>query len=267
MHNARPYQPTLFIQITIGLHLLCAIITILLPQLWRWTLGAIIVNHLIITINGLWPRSRWLGSNWTQLPTSAIKKNQIALTIDDGPDPEVTPKVLAILDSHNVKATFFCIGKKAARHPDICREIIQRGHAIENHSQQHRHNFSLLGVKGLKREIEAAQYILTDITAKCPLFFRAPAGFRNPFLEPVLAQLGLTFVSWTTRGYDTKISNTNQVKSKLLTKLHAGSILLMHDGNAARTSQGIPIILEILPDILKSAKSLNLHFVTLRQTL
>ncbi|MFW5440719.1 MAG: polysaccharide deacetylase family protein, partial [Methylophilaceae bacterium] len=148
-----------------------------------------------------------------------------------------------------------------------CREIIHRGHAIENHSKQHRHKFSLLGMKGFKREIEAAQHTLTDITAQCPLFFRAPAGFRNPFLEPVLAQLGLTFVSWTARGYDTQTNNAGQVKNKLLAKLQAGSILLMHDGNAARTPQGVPVILEVLPDILKSAKSLKLHFVTLRQTL
>lgn len=267
MLSARPYQPTLFVKITIALHLLALIFTVMMPKLWPWTLAAIIINHLIMVGIGLWPRSQWLGTNWTRLPNSAVARNEVALTIDDGPDLEVTPKVLKILNHYNVKATFFCIGKNASQHPDLCREIINQGHAIENHSQHHHHYFSLLGIQGIRHEIESAQHTLTSITKQSPLFFRAPAGLRNPFLEPVLAQLGLTLASWTVRGFDTKVTDANHVKKKLLSKLHAGAILLMHDGNAAHTKQGTPIILEVLPDILESAKSLNLHFVTLRQTL
>jgi peptidoglycan-N-acetylglucosamine deacetylase len=265
MRNTRPYQPTPFIKMTIGLHFLALIITIMMPKLWPWTLGAVIINHLAITGIGLWPRSQWLGTNWTHLPDSAITRNEIALTIDDGPDPDVTPDVLKLLGAHHVKATFFCIGEKVALYPELCREIINQGHAIENHSQHHRHYFSLLGVQSLKHEIELAQNTITNITQQQPLFFRAPAGLRNPFLEPALAQLGLTLASWTVRGFDTKVTDANQIKKTLLNKLHAGAILLMHDGNAARTKQGVPIILEILPDILASAQLLNLHFVTLRQ--
>jgi peptidoglycan-N-acetylglucosamine deacetylase len=265
MLSARPYHPTLFIKITIALHLLVLIITILMPKLWPWTFATLILNHLVVVAIGLWPRSQWLGNNWTQLPTSAAARNEVALTIDDGPDPEVTPKVLQILNHYNVKATFFCIGKIASQYPDLCRAIVSQGHAIENHSQHHHHNFSLQGIKGIRHEIESAQNTLTSITKQNPLFFRAPAGLRNPFLEPVLAKLGLTLASWTVRGFDTKVTDANYVKKKLLSKLHAGAILLMHDGNAAHTKQGVPIILEILPDILTSAKSLNLHFVTLRQ--
>ncbi|MEE9331577.1 MAG: polysaccharide deacetylase family protein [Methylophilaceae bacterium] len=238
-----------------------------MPTLWPWLLAGILMNHLVITTIGLWPRSQWLGPNWTQLPITAIEKNEIALTIDDGPDPKVTPKVLDILDHYQAKATFFCVGKNAMQHPELCQEIIRRGHMIENHTQHHHHHFAFLGFSGFKREIQAAQNTLTTITGQRPLFFRAPAGFRNPFLAPVLHQLNLILVSWSARGYDTKNRNADQVKSKLLSHLKAGVIILLHDGNAAVSHNGTPVILEVLPDILKAASKQHLHFVTLRQVL
>ena len=174
---------------------------------------------------------------------------------------------LDLLDQYAVKATFFCIGKKAERHPDLCREIVRRGHAIENHSQHHRHHFSLMGTHGMMRELQAAQDTLTAITGQRPLFFRAPAGLRNPFLDPVLARLGLRLASWSVRGFDTRIGDAGRVKNKLLRGLRAGAILLLHDGNAARTSAGHPVILDVLPAILESAAAARLRWVTLRHAI
>jgi peptidoglycan/xylan/chitin deacetylase (PgdA/CDA1 family) len=99
------------------------------------------------------------------------------------------------------------------------------------------------------------------------LFFRAPAGLRNPFLDPVLTRLGLRLASWSARGFDTRTSDAERVKYRLLRHLRAGSILLLHDGNAARTSNGVPVVLEVLPTVLASAAAANLRFVTLRQAL
>ncbi|MES2637663.1 MAG: polysaccharide deacetylase family protein, partial [Pseudomonadota bacterium] len=149
------WHSTLLIKLSVALHILLLVGLFITPKLWPWLLAIFLINHLIIAIVGLWPRSNWLGPNWTKLPVAAINRNEIALTIDDGPDPLVTPQVLKILDDYGVKATFFCIGNKAMQQPELCREIVNRGHAIENHSQQHRHNFSLLGIKGFSREIEA----------------------------------------------------------------------------------------------------------------
>jgi peptidoglycan/xylan/chitin deacetylase (PgdA/CDA1 family) len=173
--------------------------------------------------------------------------------------------VLALLDRYAARATFFCIGEKAARHPELCREIVSRGHAVENHSQHHRHHFALMGPSGFTRELQAAQNTLTAVTGQRPLFFRAPAGLRNPFLDPVLTHLELQLASWSVRGFDTRIGDAEHVKNKLLRGLHAGAILAMHDGNAARTSDGIPVILEVLPAVLTGAAAANLRFVTLRQ--
>lgn len=261
------WQPTLLIKISVILHVLILIIFVVKPNLWQWTLALFIGNHLVIATVGLWPRSNWLGPNWTKLPIVAKRRNEVALTIDDGPEPSVTPQVLDILDSFNVKATFFCIGNKVAQHPELCREMIRRGHAIENHSQAHKHYFSLLGLAGFTKEIQAAQETIFSITGVRPKFFRAPAGLRNPFLEPVLNRLDLRLTSWTVRGFDTQVKDAEKVKNKLLGRLQAGAILLLHDGNAARTMAGVPVILAVLPSLLEAAKKENLHFVTLRQAL
>jgi peptidoglycan/xylan/chitin deacetylase (PgdA/CDA1 family) len=266
MRSAR-WQPTPLIRATLVLHVLALAAVIAVPAQWRWALGVLLANHALLALLGLWPRSHWLGSNWTRLPAAATARNEIALTIDDGPDPVVTPQVLELLDRYAAHATFFCIGEKAARHPDLCREIVRRGHAVENHSQHHRYHFSLLGRSGITRELQAAQDTLTAITGQHPLFFRAPAGLRNPFLDPVLARLGLHLASWSARGFDTRIGDGERVKNKLLCGLRAGAILLLHDGNAARTPGGIPVILEVLPAVLAAASAANLRLVTLRHAL
>ena len=261
------WQATRLIRLSVLLHVLAVLLLIVEPGEWRWAIGAVVGNHLLITAIGLWPRSHWLGSNWTRLPAAATSRNEIALTIDDGPDPIVTPQVLDLLDRYAVQATFFCIGEKAAQYPDLCREIVRRGHVVENHSQHHRHYFSLMGTRALKRELQAAQDTLTTITGQRPSFFRAPAGLRNPFLDPVLARLGLQLASWSARGFDTRIGDAGRVKTKLLRGLRPGAILLLHDGNAARTALGTPVILEVLPAVLKSAVTAGLRFVTLRHAL
>lgn len=261
------WQPSLLILATILLHGALLLALIVAPMYWRWLLAALIINHAVITLVGLWPRSHWLGPNWTRLPAAASARNEIALTIDDGPDPEVTPKILDILARHDVQATFFCIGELAQRYPDLCRDIVRRGHVIENHSQHHRHQFSLMGLRGLHREIAAAQTTLTDITGQRPLFFRAPAGLRNPFLDPVLTRLGLRLASWSIRAFDTRIGDPEKVKNRLLKGMQPGAIVLLHDGHAARTPAGNPVILEVLPALLNAAAAANLRFVTLRHAL
>jgi peptidoglycan/xylan/chitin deacetylase (PgdA/CDA1 family) len=257
----------LLIRLTLLLHVALPIAILADPVAWPWALALLLANHALLTAVGLWPRSTWLGPNWTRLPPAAAARGEIALTIDDGPDPEVTPQVLDLLDRHGVKATFFCIGAKAARYPQLCKAIVERGHALENHSQQHRHYFSLLGPAGLAREIRQAQETLTAITGRRPQFFRAPAGLRNPFLDPVLARLGLHLAAWTRRGFDTRTQDAAAVSRRLMRGLHAGAILLLHDGNCARTEEGVPVIVAVLPGLLEAAATAGLRFVTLSSAL
>lgn len=267
MQNNLHWKYLLLVRASIATHIIALCAIILAPAYWVVAVIAIVINHLILSAIGLWPRSSWLGLNWTRLPATAVARNEIALTIDDGPDPIVTPQVLDILDAHAIKATFFCIGEKAAFHPELCREIVRRGHAIENHSQRHPLYFSLLGPTSMRREILAGQETLTAITGQTPVFFRAPAGLRNPFLAPVLIKLGLTLASWSARGFDTQVKDPKKVSNKLLHNLRAGAILLVHDGHAALTQNGIPVIIEVLPDLLTHIQTTQLRLVTLRQAL
>lgn len=238
---------------------------LLQPRLWPWALGAVAANHAVLAAAGLWPRSRLLGPNWTRLPADVGRSGTaVALTIDDGPDPAVTPRVLEQLAEHAARATFFCVGERVERYPELAREIVRRGHAIENHSQSHRHAFSLLGPRGMLAEIAAAQSAITRVTGIAPIFFRAPAGLRNPFLEPVLTRLELRLASWTRRGFDTVEGNPDVVYRRLTRGLRNGDILLLHDGNAALTRAGRPVVLDVLPRLLDTLRGRGLDPVTLR---
>jgi len=261
------WHSTPLVRASLALHLLALVALVANWRLWPWILALLVADHLMVVGVGLWPRSRWLGPNWTSLPAAAAARNEIALTIDDGPDPLVTPQVLGLLERYGCRATFFCIGQEAQRHPGLCREILQRGHAIENHSQRHSHRFSVLGPGGLMRELERSQDTLTQICGQPPLFFRAPAGVRNMFLEPVLAKLGLRLASWSARGFDTRVADAQRVTNRLLRGLRPGAILLLHDGHAARTAHGTPVIVEALPAVLEAAAAAGLRTVTLREAL
>jgi peptidoglycan/xylan/chitin deacetylase (PgdA/CDA1 family) len=250
-----------------AVHLGAAAALLARPRAWPWALGALVANHAALAAAGLWPRSQLLGPNWTRLPAQAGIAARVAITIDDGPEPDVTPQVLARLEEHRACATFFCIGERVLRYPDLAQEIVRRGHAVENHSQRHRHNFSLLGPQGISAEISRAQESIFHVTGSRPRFFRAPAGLRNPFLDPVLVRLKLRLASWTRRGFDTVNGDPDAVFRRLANPLQTGDILLLHDGHAARSRSGKPVILEVLPRLLDALNSKGLTPVTLRSAL
>jgi peptidoglycan/xylan/chitin deacetylase (PgdA/CDA1 family) len=208
-----------------------------------------------------------LGPNHTRLPAPAATRRAVALTFDDGPDPEVTPRVLDLLDAAGTRATFFCIAERARAHGGLVREIVARGHDVQNHSHGHRHHFALLGPGAMAREIDRAQQVLADLTGQRPHCFRAPAGLRNPFLDPALHRLDLHLVSWTRRGFDTTTGDSPRVLQRLVQGLAAGDILLLHDGHARRSAQGVAVVLEVLPALLQQCRAAGLRGETLRAAL
>lgn len=264
---SRPWNPSPALKATAVLHGAAALGTALLPAAWPWALGAVAANHAALTAAGLWPRSQWLGSNWVRLPDASQARCEVAITIDDGPDPEVTPRVLDLLDAAAAQATFFCIGRRARAAPALCREIVARGHRVENHGDAHSNAFSVFGPKRMRADISAAQATLTELSGQAPLFFRATAGLRNPLLEPVLAGLDLQLAAWTRRPFDTRTGDPVLVLQRLTRGLGAGDILLMHDGHAARTPQGEAVILAILPPLLQAIREAGLKPVTLQGAL
>lgn len=256
--------PSLLVRGSVGLHVFVAGALTMQPSWWPMALATLAADHATITAAGLWPTSTILGPNLRRLPPAASARHEVALTIDDGPDPNVTPRVLDLLDELDLKATFFCIGERVRRHAALARSIVARGHAIENHSQRHRHDFSLLGPRAFDRELDAAQRSIADTVGIAPRFFRAPAGLRNVFLQAALERQGLVLASWTRRGFDTVEKDAARVVGRLTTRLAAGDILLLHDGHAARTAAGAPLIVEALPKLAAAFRERGLVAVTLR---
>jgi peptidoglycan/xylan/chitin deacetylase (PgdA/CDA1 family) len=257
----------MLLKASLACHLGAGVAVVAQPGLWPWALGAVALDHALITGAGLWPRSTWLGSNLRRLPAASAARREISLTIDDGPDPEITPAVLDVLDAFDVRATFFCIAAHAVRHATLCREIVDRGHSVQNHSHIHSHAFSVMGPGGVRREVETAQDALAQITGQRPRYFRAPAGLRNLFLAPVLHDLDMQLVSWTRRGFDTVRSDPTLVLARLTRDMAAGDILLLHDHNTAIAASGKPVILEVLPALLKRFEDSKLRAVTLPDAL
>jgi peptidoglycan/xylan/chitin deacetylase (PgdA/CDA1 family) len=262
----RRWRPTPLLFTSAGVHGGAAVAVLARPSLWPWALGAVLADHALLAAAGLWPRSQLLGANWTRLPRIPDDR-RIALTLDDGPDPEITPRVLEMLAHAGVAATFFCIGERVAAHPALTRDIVAAGHAVENHSQRHLSHFSLLGPRALRAEIERAQQTIAGVTGVLPRFFRAPAGLRSPLLDPLLQRLGLRLASWTRRGFDTVDHRPGRVLGALTRTLGPGDILLLHDGHAARTAGGSAVVLEVLPRLLAAVRDAGLKPVTLRETL
>ena len=259
----RRWRPAPAIQISAGIHIGSLAAVAFAPLSWPYIAAALLANHAALGVAGILPRSSVLGPNLTRLPHASAARGEVALTFDDGPDPAVTPALLDLLDRYGAKASFFCVGREAARHPDVVREMARRGHGIENHSNSHPGAFAMYGARRLRSEIESAQETLAAISGRAPVFFRAPMGLRNPLLDPVLAHLGLTYVSWTRRGLDTMDRRPATVLARLVEKLSAGDVLLLHDG-AYRRHRGAAVAVSVLPGLLERMAVAGLKAVTLQ---
>ena len=260
---ATPWRPSLFLRLSAALHGLALLAMLAWPSQWPVWLGWVVANHVILATAGLWPRSRLLGANLTRLPPEATARGEVALTFDDGPDPLVTPQVLAQLDAAGARATFFCVGDQLRRHPDLARDIVRRGHHIENHTDTHPNLFAAMGWRRMAQQVAGGQAAVEAVTGRAPRFFRAVAGLRNPWLDPILARQGLRLAAWTRRGYDTRTGDAEAVYQRLTRGLAAGDVLLMHDGHAARTPSGQPVVLAVLPRVLAALQAQGLRCVPL----
>ncbi len=232
------------------------------PAGWPYALAAVVGSHALLALFGLWPRSQVLGRTVVRLPPGE-RDGRVALTFDDGPDPQVTPALLDLLDRHGAKASFFLIGERARAHPGLVREIARRGHGIENHTLRHLVLFACLGPRALRREMAGAQAVLAPLAGRPPRLARAPAGLRSPLLDPVLAGLGLQHASWTRRGFDTRCGDPALVLRRLLRGLRPGDVLMLHDGRSALTPAGTPVVLEVVPALLAALAARGLRAVPL----
>jgi peptidoglycan/xylan/chitin deacetylase (PgdA/CDA1 family) len=144
--------------------------------------------------------------------------------------------LLNLLDGAGAKATFFVIGEKVARYPELVREILRRGHEVGNHTMTHPAGWFWAMSKGrVREEIERCQEVVKEVTGgyECR-WFRAPAGFRNAAVHPVLEAKGMALAGWTVRGFDGVRSDAAEVVERLKAGLRDGAGVLMHEGRVGR---------------------------------
>lgn len=175
----------------------------------------------------------------------------ISLTFDDGPSPSSTPILLDLLARHKLQATFFVVGEKAAKYPELITNIISQGHTIGNHSWNHDYFLMLRSQKTLLEDIHNTQEILKKSKVK-PLVFRPPVGITSPRLKEVLAREGLITVTYSCRAFDRGNRNIHKLSEKILKHLQPGDIIMLHD---------LPVYQKIQSDYWQ--KELDLLFGTL----
>jgi len=187
----------------------------------------------------------------------------VALTFDDGPDPESTKKTLDALDAAGAKATFFVIGKKAEAHPDTVREILERGHQVALHSYAHDRLFALKGARTWKRDLKKGARVLEEITGKKPKLFRPPIGHTVPHTPRIVRELGLRVIGWDVSARDGIKADPDDVARRVLEGAHDGAIVLLHDASERGTHA--PAGVAALPQILEGLKKKGLDVVPLTE--
>ncbi|HVE88381.1 MAG TPA: polysaccharide deacetylase family protein [Burkholderiaceae bacterium] len=266
----RAWQPGPLHWLLAGSHVAGVASIAVQPALWPWAVGAMCSSHALNVAFGFAPATTALGPVISQLPAVCAERGEIALTFDDGPDAEVTPRVLDLLEEAGAQATFFCVGARARAHPNVVREIVSRGHAVENHAFGHSRAMGFWGVGRLVRDIGDAQKALADITGHAPKFFRAPFGIRTPLTEPALARLGLRCVAWNVRSLDSVDRRAARVAERIVRRLAPGAIVLMHDGAEGRRRRikaDATSMLGALPLVLALLRERAWRAVTLRSAL
>jgi peptidoglycan/xylan/chitin deacetylase (PgdA/CDA1 family) len=189
---------------------------------------------------------------WSDLPGLERVDRDVALTFDDGPDPDATPDVLEALDAGQIRATFFLVGEQVEAHPDIAREIVARGHEVQAHCYDHTHHEQLSDAAGdLWRTIEA----IFKATGVAPTMQRPPYGRFTPATHATCLQAGLQPVYWSAWGEDWEDFGPDRIADFVTRDMSDGLVILLHDSaryahrpSARATAAAIPLIAAALAD-------------------
>ncbi len=213
-----------------------------------------------LAAHGTWHRNSWIfGPALNRLPGS---DRLASITFDDGPNPIATPRILDVLKADDVKATFFILGRHADRWPDLVKRVADEGHQIGNHGWYHR-----------KLHRRSPGYVRDDLTRgtesierACgvhPSVFRAPHGFRSPWVTPIARSLGQRTIGWSLGVWDSARPGADEIVKRTLDGMRPGSILLLHDGDGYDPAGDRVQTAEALPGIISGLRSRGFRFVTL----
>ena len=172
------------------------------------------------------PTGQWFGRAFHGLPRGS---KQIALTFDDGPNDPYTLNLLEVLAKHNVRATFFLIGRYVRLRPDIVREIAKQGHVIGNHTLTHP-LMIFQSTWNARKEMVDCRQAITDAVGEHSNLFRPPWGARRPAGFRIARRLGLEPIMWNVTGYDWNPPTAEYIYEKVSPKIRGGDVVLLHDG-------------------------------------
>jgi peptidoglycan-N-acetylglucosamine deacetylase len=247
---------------TAGLAL--AVAHLLAPGFPPWPLVFAIAGFAAIILTGVMTPRLAMFAPIVCRATSG--RPELALTFDDGPSPSSTPKVLAELARHHARATFFVLGAKAQRHPEILRAIQAGGHEIGVHGHTHDRLLSIRHPRRITADLMQAQGIIHEVTGQRPHLFRPPVGHVSPRTAVAARRLALTLVGWSIRAYDgVGGASAADVGRRVVNRLEPGAIVLLHD--ASERAQYEPAGVTALPTILAEAARRGLACVTLSEAL
>ena len=213
-----------------------------------------------LAAHGTWYRNSWVfGPALSRLPGS---EPVVSITFDDGPNPVATPRILDVLKQEGVHATFFVLGRHADRWPGLVRRMADEGHQIGNHGYHHR-KLHRRGPAYVRDDLTQGIAAIERACGVRPAVFRAPHGFRNPWVTPIARSLGERTIGWSLGVWDSARPGAHEIVRRALDGMRAGSILLLHDGDGYNADGDRMQTADALPGIIKGLRARGFGFVTL----
>jgi peptidoglycan/xylan/chitin deacetylase (PgdA/CDA1 family) len=214
-----------------------------------------------LAAHGTWHRNSWVfGRPLSHLPDG---EGAVSITFDDGPNPRATPLVLDLLRREEVRATFFVLGRHADRWPDLVRRTAAEGHQLGNHGYWHR-KLHRRGPGYVRDDLSrGTESIVRASGGVRPRHFRAPHGFRSPWVTPIASSLGQRTVGWSLGVWDSARPGASEIARRAAEGLRGGSILLLHDGDGYDAEGDRLQTAEALPSIIENLRARGLRFATL----
>jgi peptidoglycan/xylan/chitin deacetylase (PgdA/CDA1 family) len=229
-----------------------------------WILGSTILLATVALF--AWAIARATSSFWIEtLWRSRRSSRAVALTFDDGPDECFTPRVLDILAEKQVPATFFVVGERVERHPELIRRAHDMGHVIGNHSHTHSLGFHFRHRGGLRREIAACNDAIRSAIGLEPRLFRSPQGLKAPALADVLRARGMVAIGWQVRGMDYVLRDPERIARRIVEGAVDGGVLLLHDGGGLQGSTDRSATIRALPLVIDGLRARGFTFLRVDQ--
>jgi len=224
-------------------------------------LGAVGVAAVGALVHGTYHRNSPLfGRALGSLPLAAAGERVAALTFDDGPNPEATPRILDALAATGTVATFFLLGRHVERWPELAQRVAAEGHVVGNHGWYHR-KLHTRSPATVRRDLELGTAAIIGATGVAPGVFRAPHGFRAPWVTTIARSLGQRTIGWSLGVWDSARPGVDAIVERTVSGTRPGSILLLHDGDGYDASGDRTQTAAAVPRIIAALESRSYRLV------